>query len=1019
VSRRIDISGAAGGGGTFQRLGDFVVRWPWIVIGLWIAVAVVLPLTFPSLGEMAQKRPVAILPADAPVVVTTRQMSAAFQQSESQNVLLVVLSNDKGLRPADEAVYRTLVDKLRQDSRDVVMLQDFLSTPPLREVMTSKDGKAWILPIGLAGELGSPQSKQAYPRVADIVKDTVAGSTLTATLTGPAATVADLNDVGEQDRIRIELALTILLLAILLIIYRNPVTMLLPLITIGISLVIAQSIVAGLGQLGLGVANQTIVLMSGMMAGAGTDYAVFLISRYHDYLRLGADSTQAVKSALGSIGKVIAASAATVAVTFLGMIFAKLGVFSSVGPALATAIAVPFLAAVTLLPAILAIAGARGWIRPRRDLTARFWRRSGVRIVRRPKAHLVASLLVLIILASCAGLAQFNYDDRKTLPPTAESTIGYVAIDRHFSLTTAIPQYLFIQSPHDLRTPKALADMEEMARRVSQLPNIAMVRGITRPTGESLEQARLSYQAGEVGNKLNDASSLISGHAGDLDKLTNGADLLADSLGDVRGQVRQTIVGVRGLVDALSYMQNTFGGTKTLNQIDKAAKLITGMHALGNAIVDNLANFASNFDWAGPVLTALNASPICNADPACNTSRIQLQRLATARTDGTLAKIVDLARQLQLTQGTQTLASTASGLRKSLDTATTAMRSLGLDEPGSVQARLSTLQQGADTLAAASRQLADGVQQLVDQTKQMGAGLGDASAFLLAMKNDATTPSMAGFYIPPQAMNLEEFKKAAALFMSPDGHSARYLIQSDLNPFSTDAMDQVNAITDTARGAQPNTALADASISVAGYPAMLRDTRDYYNHDIRLIIVTTIVVVLLILIVLLRAIVAPLYLIGSVVISYLSALGIGVIVLQYIFGQQLHWSIPGLTFIVLVAVGADYNLLLISRIRDESPHGIRSGVIRTVGSTGGVITAAGVIFTASVFGLVFASISTLAQAGFVLGAGILLDTFLVRTITVPAMAVLVGRANWWPSRWVPRWHSPVRRTEQRPAPDAG
>jgi RND superfamily putative drug exporter len=100
----------------------------------------------------------------------------------------------------------------------------------------------------------------------------------------------------------------------------------------------------------------------------------------------------------------------------------------------------------------------------------------------------------------------------------------------------------------------------------------------------------------------------------------------------------------------------------------------------------------------------------------------------------------------------------------------------------------------------------------------------------------------------------------------------------------------------------------------------------------------------------------------------------------------------------LVAVGADYNLLLISRIRDESPHGVRVGVIRTVGSTGGVITAAGLIFAASMFGLLFASISMMVQAGFVLGMGILLDTFLVRTVTVPAIAALVGRANWWPSR---------------------
>jgi RND superfamily putative drug exporter len=204
---------------------------------------------------------------------------------------------------------------------------------------------------------------------------------------------------------------------------------------------------------------------------------------------------------------------------------------------------------------------------------------------------------------------------------------------------------------------------------------------------------------------------------------------------------------------------------------------------------------------------------------------------------------------------------------------------------------------------------------------------------------------------------------------------------------------------------------------MAGFPATLRDTRDYYNHDFRFIVAVTIIVVLLILIALLRAIVAPLYLIASVVISYLSALGIGVIVFQLLLHQELHWSVPGMTFIILVAVGADYNMLLISRIRDESPHGVRSGVIRTVGSTGGVITSAGLIFAATMFGMLFASISTMVQAGFVMGVGLLLDTFLVRTITVPAMASLVGRANWWPSRLAPARRSHPKHRKPVPMPE--
>ena len=171
--------------------------------------------------------------------------------------------------------------------------------------------------------------------------------------------------------------------------------------------------------------------------------------------------------------------------------------------------------------------------------------------------------------------------------------------------------------------------------------------------------------------------------------------------------------------------------------------------------------------------------------------------------------------------------------------------------------------------------------------------------------------------------------------------------------------------------------------------------------------------VLSILILLLRALVAPLYLIVSVVFSYLSALGMGVLLFQGILKQQIHWSVPGLTFIILVAVGADYNLLLISRIRDESPHGIKSGVIRTVSQTGGVITAAGLIFAASMIGLQFSSITTLAQIGFIIASGILLDTFLVRTITVPATATLVGKANWWPSKWQP---APPRRPRTADTP---
>ncbi|BDX34819.1 membrane protein [Mycobacterium antarcticum] len=988
-----------------RRLTDLVVRWPLAVIGLWIAMAIALPLSVPSLGEMAQKHPLVILPGDAPSSVTAQKMTEAFKEPGSGNLLVIALINETGLTRADETVYRSLVDAIRDDVRDVVTVQDFVSTPQLRGFMTSEDKTTWVLPVTLEGELGTPRAFESFTRVADIVEHNVpnggsgAGDGLSVQITGPAATVADLTVAGETDRLPIEIAIAVLVLLVLLLVYRSAVTMLLPLVTIGGSLVIAQALVAGYSELtGSGVSNQSIVFLSAIMAGAGTDYAVFLISRYHDYIRSGAEPEQAVKAAMTSIGKVITASAATVGLTFLCLSFAKMGVFKTVGVSSAIGIGVAYLAGVTLLPAILVLAGPRGWVKPRRELTTRFWQRSGIRIVRKPVPHLVVSLLVLAILASLATVAHFNYDDRKVVASSAPSSIGYTALERHFPISQAIPEYILVQSPHDLRSPQALADLEQMASRVAQLPNVGLVSGITRPLGEVPREFRATYQAGIVGDRLATGSAEIGQRGGDLKRLAAGANTLADSLGTVRAQVNQMAPSIQSLLDAFSAMKSKDGGDKLVRDVESAARLVKALNRLGNSMGVNFATARDMFGWIGPVLVALQGNPVCNADPSCTDTRNQFERLAAERDSGALDEVNAAVQQLASTGDKETLSATVNKLNGALASFSKAAKAAGLDKPGGPQSSLTQLQQGANRLAGGSKDVAGGVDQLVDQVAVMADGLDQASAFLLSMRSDAANPSMAGFNIPPEVLGLADFKKASAAYISPDGHSVRYLVQTKLNPFSSEAMDQVNQISDVARGAQPNTALSDATISMGGFPVALRDTRDYYEQDIRFIIAATLIVVLLTLMVVLRSLIAPLYLVGSVVISYFAAIGVGVLAFQLILGQQLHWSVPPLAFVVLVAVGADYNMLFVSRMREESQRSVRYGIIRTLRSTGGVITAAGLIFAASMAGLLFSSIGIVVQSGFVIGVGILLDTFVVRTITVPAIATLVGRANWWPSR---------------------
>jgi RND superfamily putative drug exporter len=957
----------------FSLLGRVVVRAPWLVISAWIALVVVLFMAFPALTKVVENQTIQPLPPQA--MAATDQMAKDFHES-AQNILVVVMTNDHGLKPADDNAYRAVADKLRSDTTEVSAVQDFVSTPPLRQLMVSKDNKAFYMAVTLKAPPGSPESSQAYQHITQMVKQTTAGSDLTTHVTGSAAVIGDLSIVTAHDMHVIEIATAALVLLILLVIYRRPVTVLLPLITIGISVAASQGLVSALTEVGMSVSALTIVLMTAMIVGAGTDYAVFLISRYHEYIRSGMDSDTAVQKALVSIGKVIGASAATVAVTFLGMIFTQLPAFTSVGPALAVSIAVAFVAAVTLLPAVVVLAGRRGWIAPRRPLTDRLWQRSAVHIVRKPKSHLFVSLTILIALGACALFMRPTYNDRMQLPGSAESNLGYTAMADHFSTSALLPEYIYIHSPHDLRNPQSLADMDQMAQRVAQLPNVAAVRGVTRPTGQPIEQTKVSYQAGEVGSKLEDASSQISDKSSDLDALSGGAHQLASSLASVRDQVNGASRSMTAMTGTLSQVQNQLDGpqtTQALNALRTYANNVGGSQGAANGVANS----------APAMLNALNNNPQCDADPVCSDGRAKLQQLAASGYTGASA---------------QSMLSSVQRLSSVMQSAGSSMRAAGINSPQGAQAKIAQMQQGANALANGSAQLAQGVQVLVDQTKKMGGGLNQAAGLLLSIKHDASSPSMAGMYVPPQVLTTNDFKNAAKVFISPDGHSARYMVETKFDPFSTDAMGQVQTILDTVRGAQPNTTLSDATISMVGTTPMYSAIRSYYDHDLRLIIVLTLVVVFLILVALLRAIVAPLYLIASVVISYLSALGLGVAFFQFICHQHIYWNVPATAFIVLVAVGADYNLLLISRIREESRNGIRSGIIRAVHSTGGVITSAGIIFAASMFGLMFGSVSTMLQIGFIIGAGLLIDTFVVRTITVPALAAMIGKANWWPNK---------------------
>src|SRR5438270_4615530 len=174
------------GTGAFWALGRVAVRAPWLMIAAWAVVVAVLAVAFPPLTKVVEGQTVQPLPPKA--MAAAEQMAKDFGES-AQNVLIVVLTDNRGLQPADEDAYGRLAATLRGDTRDVTGVQDVLTTPALRPLMVSADNKAFYVAVMLRAPAGSPESSKAYQRITDTVKRSTAGSSLTADVTGQAAMV--------------------------------------------------------------------------------------------------------------------------------------------------------------------------------------------------------------------------------------------------------------------------------------------------------------------------------------------------------------------------------------------------------------------------------------------------------------------------------------------------------------------------------------------------------------------------------------------------------------------------------------------------------------------------------------------------------------------------------------------------------------------------------------------------------------------------------------------------------------
>src|SRR6202022_55079 len=730
------------------------------------------------------------------------------------------------------------------------------------------------------------KSIESVDAVRDIVAHTPPPPGVKAYVTGAAPLITDQFEVGSKGILKVTIVTVLVISTMLLFVYRSVVTMFLVLFTVLVELAAARGIVAFLGNSGLiGLSTFAANLLTLLVIAAGTDYAIFFLGRYHEARHAAEDRETAFYTMYHSTAHVILGSGLTVAGAVACLSFCRLPYFQTLGIPAALGIVTAVVAALTLAPAVLTVGSHFGLLEPRRAMQTRGWRRIGTAIVRWPAPILAVSVAIALIGLLALPGYQTSYNAQDYMPARTPANIGYAAEDRLCSKSRLNPELLMIETDHDMRNPADMINLERVAKAVFHTGGIAQVQSMTRPLGTPLDHTSLAFQvsAGSIGNIEN-----LQYQKDRADDLMKQADTLKDTVNILNRQY--------------ALQKDLAASTHTETQ---------GFHDT-LAIISDLRDKIANFDdFFRPIHSYFYWEKHCYDIPICYALRNVFESIDT---------IDQLAEEFAV-------------LSASLDKLDAGQQQLVKLLPPQIADQSKNLELTLSNYATNPR-----VNGQTRANTDTATALGQAYD---AAKNDDS------FYLPPEAFANAELKRGLKLFLSPDGKAARMIITHEGDPATPEGISHIDPIRNAAKQAVKNTPLGDSNIYLAGTAATYKDIADGAKYDLMIAGIAALSLILIIMLIITRSLVAAFVIVGTVALSLGASFGLSVLIWQDIFGVQLYWIVLALAIILLLAVGSDYNLLLISRFKEEIGAGLKTGIIRAMAGSGAVVTSAGLVFADS------------------------------------------------------------------------
>ncbi len=927
-----------------------------IIIG-WVAVIGVLNVIVPQLEEVGKMRSVSMTPDEAPSMVAMKRVGEVFQEFKSNSSVMVVLEGDEPLGQDSHKYYDEIIAKLKADTEHIEHVQDFWGDPLTASGAQSSDGKSAYVQVYTAGNQGEALANESVEATQKIVDSVQAPPGVTAYVTGPAALSADQNIAGDRSMRMIEALTFTVIIIMLLLVYRSIITVILTLVMVVLSLTAARGMIAFLGYYNIiGLSTFATNLLVTLAIAAATDYAIFLIGRYQEARSVGEDREQAYYTMFHGTAHVVLGSGLTIAGATLCLHFTRLPYFQSLGIPLAIGMVTVVAAALTIGPAIITIASRFGkTLEPKRSMRTRGWRKVGAAVVRWPGPILIATIAISMVgLLTLPGY-RTNYNDRDYMPADLPANSGYAAADRHFSPARMNPELLLIESDHDLRNSADFLVIERIAKRIFQVPGISRVQAITRPQGTPIEHTSIPFNISMQGTTQ-----------------TMNQKYMQDRMADMLKQADEMQVTIDTMTKMIALMEQ---------MRDVMNSMVGKMHVMLDDIKQLRDNISDFDDFFRPIRNYLYWEPHCYDIPMCWSIRSVFDTL----------------------DGIDTMTADFEQIVPDMDKMN-ALIPLMIANMQPMIATMKTMKTMMLTMQATQGGMQDQMAAMQDNSTAMGQAFD-------AAKNDDT------FYLPPETFENPDFKRGMKMFLSPDGHAVRFIISHEGDPMSPEGVEHIDAIKLAAKEAIKGTPLEGSKIYLGGTAATFKDMQEGANYDLLIAGIASLCLIFIIMLIITRSVVAAAVIVGTVVVSLGSAFGLSVLIWQHLIGLELHWMVLAMSVIILLAVGADYNLLLVSRLKEEIHAGLNTGIIRAMGGSGSVVTAAGLVFAFTMMSMAVSELAVIGQVGTTIGLGLLFDTLVIRAFMTPSIAALLGKWFWWPQmvRQRPKpepWPKPVRREPQ-------